>query len=83
MVLAALTPAWSHARTLRLRGLLTIEVVGEFLGMDTDEGLHANFRRHCAEWSPAFRWIHRPTFVRQAADPWARKDLPIHMTQPV
>jgi hypothetical protein len=57
------------------REVLTIEVVGEFLGIDTDEGLHAYFRRHYAEWFPALRRVHRTTFARQATNLWKVKEL--------
>jgi hypothetical protein len=49
---------------------LTIEIVGEFLGIDTDEGLYEHFRRHYGEWFPALREVHRTTFTRQAANLW-------------
>jgi hypothetical protein len=52
---------------------LTIEIVGEFLGIDTDSGLYAHFRRHYAEWFPALREVHRTTFSRQAANLWLAK----------
>ncbi len=64
-------------RKLRQRGpkpklsdaeVLTIEIVGEYLGIDTDEGLYAYFRRHYQEWSPALPEVHRTTFTRQAAN---------------
>ncbi len=29
--------------------VLTIEIVGEFLGLDTDKGIHLFFRRHYGE----------------------------------
>ena len=48
--------------------VLTIEVVGEFLGLDTDKAIHRYFRRHYAEWFPAVRFVHRTTFARQAAN---------------
>jgi hypothetical protein len=48
--------------------VLTIEVVGEFLGIDTDKGLHAYFRRHYEGWFQALKEIHRSTFCRQAAN---------------
>jgi hypothetical protein len=32
--------------------VLAIEAVGEFLGLDTDQALHAYFRRHFAEFFP-------------------------------
>jgi len=41
--------------------------------IDTDEGLHAYFGRHYAEWFPALSRIHRITFLRQAANLWAAK----------
>jgi hypothetical protein len=59
--------------TLADSEVLTIECVGEFLGIDTDSGLYAYFRRHWADWFPALGRIHRTTFVRQAANLWAVK----------
>ena len=32
--------------------VLTIEIVGEFLGLDTDKALYGYFRRHYAQWFP-------------------------------
>jgi hypothetical protein len=67
---------------LRLRGpqptladseVLTIECVGEFLGIDTDSGLSQYFRRHWADWFPGLRRVHRTSLVRQAANLWAVK----------
>lgn len=64
-------------RRLRVRGplpklsdaeVLTIEVVGEFLGMDTDEAIFRYFREHYGEWFPALREVHRTTFARQSAN---------------
>ena|SRR3712207_2755349 len=54
--------------------VLTIEVVGEFLGLDTDKGIHLFFRRHYAEWFPALGEVHRTTFARQAANLWKMKE---------
>lgn len=54
--------------------ILTIEVVGEFLGIDTDKGIHLFFRRHYAEWFPALREVHRTTFARQAANLFKTKE---------
>jgi hypothetical protein len=54
--------------------VLTIEVVGEFLGIDTDKGIHLFFRRHYAEWFPTLRDVHRTTFARQAANLWKIKE---------
>jgi hypothetical protein len=53
--------------------VLTIEAVGEFLGLDTDRALHAHFRRHFGHLFPGLRRVHRTTFLRQAANLWAVK----------
>jgi hypothetical protein len=55
--------------------VLTIEIVGEFLGIDTDKALHRYFRRHYAQWFPALSEVHRTTFARQAANLWKIKEL--------
>src|SRR3954452_8765426 len=69
-------------RRLRQRGpapvladseVLTVEIVGEFLGLDTDQGLHAHFRRHFGHLFPGLRQVHRTTFLRQAANLWVAK----------
>jgi len=69
-------------RRLRRRGpapvladseVLTVEIVGEFLGLDTDRGLHAHFRRHFGHLFPGLRQVHRTTFLRQAANLWVAK----------
>jgi len=71
-----------HERRLRQRGpgpvladseVLTIEIVGEFLGLDTDRALHAHFRRHFGHLFPGMRVVHRTTLARQAANLWAVK----------
>ncbi len=54
--------------------VLTIEIVGEFLGLDTDKGIYSFFRRHYAEWFPTLGEVHRTTFSRQAANLWKVKD---------
>jgi len=56
------------------REVITMEVVGEFLGMDTDEGIRRFFRRHYAEWFPALVRVHRVTFARQATNLWRIKE---------
>jgi hypothetical protein len=70
-------------RALRARGplprlsdaeALTIEIVGEFLGLDTDEAIFRYFRRHYGEWFPALGEVHRTTFARQAANLWKIKE---------
>jgi hypothetical protein len=55
--------------------VLTIEIVGEFLGIDTDKAIHRYFRRHYAEWFPTLSEVHRTTFARQAANLWKVKEL--------
>ena len=53
--------------------VLTIELVGEFLGLDQDAQLFWYFRRHHAGACPGLRQVHRTTFLRQAANLWAVK----------
>src|SRR5215217_8292701 len=50
--------------------VLTIEIVGEFLGIDTDKPLYRHFRRHYAKQFSAPGKVHRTTFARQAANLW-------------
>ena len=79
-----------HGRRLRQRGpapiladseALTVEITGEFLGLDTDQALHAYFRRHFGHLFPGLRTVHRTTFLRQAANLWAVKHaLGQHLT---
>ena len=54
--------------------VLTMEVVGEYLGLAQDSTLFAYFRRHSAHFFPALRTLHRSTFVRQAANLWRLKE---------
>lgn len=81
----AMDRALPHGKRLRKRGpdplllddreVLTIEVVGEFLGLDTDRGIFRYFGRHYAEWFPGLGRAHRTTFARQAANLWKVKEL--------
>ena len=68
---------WLRGQRIRQRGpqpalsdseVLTMEILGEFLRIDTDKGLFEFFRCHYGDWFPALRTIHRTTFVRQAAN---------------
>lgn len=59
--------------TLRDSEVLTIEVVGEFLGIDTESNIFVHFCRHYADWFPGLRQITRTTFTRQAANLWKIK----------
>ncbi|HEV2461154.1 MAG TPA: IS982 family transposase [Ktedonobacterales bacterium] len=72
-----------EGRRLRQRGpaptladseVLTMEVVGEYLGLEQDSALFAYFRRHYAHFFPALRTLHRTTFVRQATNLWWLKE---------
>ncbi len=62
------------APTLADSEVLTIEVVGEFLGLDEDTELFACFRRHYAHYFPDLLRVHRTTFSRQAANLWKVKE---------
>jgi len=59
--------------TLRDSEVLTIEVVGEFLGLDTESSIFTHFCRYYADWFPGLRQITRTTFTRQAANLWKVK----------
>ena len=54
--------------------VITIEIVGEFLGLGTDKALYRYFQRHYGEWFPALCKVHRTTFARQAANLWKVKE---------
>lgn len=54
--------------------VLTIEIVGEFLGFDEDTELFEYFRRHYAHYFPNLLRVHRTTFSRQAANLWKAKE---------
>jgi hypothetical protein len=73
-------PGWRRIRrrgpapTLADSEVLTMEVVGEFLGHDRDVAIYAYFRREHPTWVPALAQVHRTTFARQAANLWAVKE---------
>jgi hypothetical protein len=48
--------------------VLTMEVVGEFLGIDTDTGIHSYFKNHWLNFFPKIG--DRSVFARQAANLW-------------
>ena len=53
--------------------VLTMEIVGEFLGIDMEKHIWQYFRR---QWSPWFPQLgSRSTFVRQAANLWCSKHI--------
>lgn len=53
--------------------VLTLEIVGEFLGYHNDKDIWRYFRRHWHSWFPQLP--SRTTFVRQAANLWCYKQL--------
>jgi hypothetical protein len=70
-------------RRLRQRGprpaladseVLTVELVGEFLGLDQERQMFDYFGRHYAHFFPALGRVHRTTFARQAANLWRVKE---------
>jgi hypothetical protein len=72
--------AW---RDLRRRGpspiladseVLTMEAVGEYLGLRQDKAIFDYFRRHYCHFFPALSRLHRTTFTRQGANLWLVKE---------
>ena len=82
---------WLKGKRIRQRGpqpqltdseVLYIEVVGEFLGIDADQGLYTFFRRHFGDWFLSLHQVDRTTFTRQTANLWAIKEqLFAHLSQ--
>lgn len=65
--------------------VMTMEIVGEFLGLQQDAAIYRYFRQHYAHFFPALRHLHHSTFVRQAANiyqlteqvwQWIREQIP-------
>ena len=54
--------------------VLTMEAVGEFLGLNRDIALYRYFRHHYSHFFPAMARVCRTTFVRQAANLWRVKE---------
>ncbi len=73
-------PAWSRLRrrgpapTLADSEVLTMEVVGAFLGLAQDAAIVRYFRHEHPAWFPALARVHRTTFARQAANLWVVKE---------
>jgi hypothetical protein len=68
---------WLKGRRLRQRGpqpilsdseVLTMEVVGAFVGIECESHLYGHFCRYWGNWFPALRQVHRTTFTRQMAN---------------
>ena len=60
--------------TLRDSEVITIEIAGEFWGMDQDTEIFQFFRHYHLGEFPALARVHRTTFVRQAANLWQLKE---------
>jgi hypothetical protein len=78
-----ITDDWLKHKRLRQRGprpalydseVLTMEVVGEFLGYAEEEAIYHYFRRHWVHFFPRLAAVHRTTFTRQAANLWQVKE---------
>jgi hypothetical protein len=54
--------------------VLTMEVVGEYLGLSQDHALYRYFCRHFTQFFPALKRVNRTTFLRQAANLWKVKE---------
>jgi hypothetical protein len=76
-------PAIMRGQRLRQRGplprladseVLTMKVVGAYLGLSQDKARFAYFHQHYQHFLPALAEVHRTTFVRQAANLWAIKE---------
>jgi Transposase DDE domain len=55
--------------------VLTIELAGELLGLDTDLKIYQHFRHYHRREFPALARVHRSTFVRQSANLWQIKQV--------
>lgn len=62
-----------HQPRLSDSEVITMELVGEFLGYHGDKAIWAYFRRHWMAWFPALG--DRTTFSRQAANLWRVKQV--------
>jgi DDE family transposase len=54
--------------------VITMELVGTYLGLSQDQEVFDYFRRHYAHFFPEMGQVARTTFVRQAANLWAVKE---------
>jgi hypothetical protein len=78
-----LIPTVTKGKRLRERGpkptladseVITMELVGTYLGFSQDQEVFDYFRRHYAQFFPAIARVARSTFVRQAANLLAVKE---------
>src|SRR5712692_2116378 len=54
--------------------VITMEIVGTYLGLSQDQEVFDYFRRHYAHFFPLMAQVDRTTFVRQGANLWAVKE---------
>jgi Transposase DDE domain len=55
--------------------VITMELAGEFMGIETDEGIYTFFRRYHRREFPRLAGVGRTTFARQGANLWRVKQL--------
>jgi hypothetical protein len=55
--------------------VITIELAGEFLGLDADTGIYAHFCRYHRGEFPRLPQVDRTTFARQSANLWHVRQL--------
>ncbi|MFM7449135.1 MAG: IS982 family transposase [Leptolyngbyaceae cyanobacterium] len=60
------------APTLSDSEVITMEIVAEYQGIDTDKGIWQYFQRHWQSWFP--KLTSRSSFTRQAANLWQYKE---------
>jgi len=70
---------WLAGQRVRQRGpapilsdseVLTVEVVGAFFGLATDEAIYSFFCQYYSDYFPRLSAVDRTTFIRQAANLW-------------
>jgi hypothetical protein len=78
-----LLPAATKGKRLRERGpmpkladseVITMELVGTYLGLSQDQEVFDYFRRHFPHFFPVMAQVGRTTWLRQAANLWAVKE---------
>jgi hypothetical protein len=78
-----IVPSATKGKRLRERGplpkltdseVITMELVGTYLGLSQDQEVFDYFRRHSTQFFPEMAHVDRTTFVRQAANLWAVKE---------
>ena len=62
------------APTLADSEVVTMELVGELIGLDEERAIFTYFRRHHTALFPKLAGLHRVSFTRQAANLWAVKE---------